>query len=246
MLNETSQNNSNTQQYIFTSTFITLLKKQMYHFDTLPSTQTYAIEMLKSQKFTPPFCIQATHQTQGIGSRGNQWENMPRGLMFSFALPLNSLPQDLKIESSSIFFGVIMREFLASLGSNVWLKYPNDLYIKRHKIGGILTQKVQDNLICGIGINLYNPLTSLISQKYATLEESISINIQPKSFLEDFFESFENFISWKQIFSIYKLEFHKNNSFFFHLNEERVSLKDVILNEDGSLSVNGKRIYSLR
>lgn len=215
------------------------LKAQMYHFDTLPSTQQYALDSIKNQTLYSPFCIHAREQTQGIGSRGNQWSSVESGLMFSFALPLKSLPNDLKIESSSIFFGVIMQQFLASLGSQVWLKYPNDLYIDRQKIGGILAQKVRDSIVCGIGINL-------ISQKYATLESYISQNLTPQGFLNDFFESFVKFTSWKQIFSIYKLEFHKNNSFSFHLHNQLICLKDAILNDDGSLSVNGYRIYSLR
>lgn len=221
------------------------LKAQIYHFDTLPSTQQYALDSIKKQTLHSPFCIHAKEQTQAIGSRGNQWSSIEYGLMFSFALELQSLPNDLKIESSSIFFGVIMQQFLRSLGSQVWLKYPNDLYIDERKIGGILTQKVRDSIVCGIGINL-------ISHEYATLESHISQKLQPQDFLNDFFESFVKFTSWKQIFSIYKLEFHKNNSFSFHFRNQRLSLKDTILNDDGSLSVNGVdgeneyRIYSLR
>ena len=236
----------NSPQAFFTTSFITLLQEHIYHFDTLPSTQTWAVEKIKAKTLIAPFCIHAKRQTQGIGSRGNQWENVPRGLMFSFALPLVSLPQDLKIESSSIFFGVILQQFLASLGSKVWLKYPNDLYINEHKIGGILTQKIHDSLVCGMGINLYHSPDASNSQHYATLEKSISANIEPLSFLSNFFQSFEKFISWKQIFSIYKLEFHKNNSYFFHFQNKHICLKDTILNEDGSLSIDGHIIYSLR
>ncbi|MCX2716429.1 biotin--[acetyl-CoA-carboxylase] ligase [Helicobacter sp. MIT 21-1697] len=247
MLNsQESPNNSNASQGFFTTSFIALLKEHIYHFDTLPSTQTYAIEKIKSKTLKAPFCIHATQQTQGIGSRGNQWESVPRGLMFSFALPLASLPQDLKIESSSIFFGVILQQFLLSLGANVWLKYPNDLYRDTHKIGGILTQKIRNSLVCGMGINLYDSSNVPKSQHYATLEKSISANIEHLGFLSDFFQSFEKFISWKQIFSIYKLEFHKNNSYFFHFQDKRIYLKDTMLNEDGSLSIDGHKIYSLR
>ena len=230
----------------FNPDFIALLQSRVYHFDTLPSTQIYATDAIKTYTLNAPFCIHAKTQSNAIGSRGNQWESVPKAILFSFALPLENLPQDLKIESSSIFFGVIMREFLGSLGSQVWLKYPNDLYIQGEKIGGILVQKVHNSLICGIGINLYSPLTSSYQPQYATLEESVSANIEPTRFLVDFFESFKKFISWKQIFSIYKLEFHKNDSFFFHLEQKRIYLKDAVLNEDGSLNVNGERIYSLR
>ncbi|TLD96025.1 biotin--[acetyl-CoA-carboxylase] ligase [Helicobacter jaachi] len=221
---------------------IATLKNHIYYFDTLPSTQTYALSALKDNTYKPPFCIYAAHQSHAIGSRGNQWESVKRAMAFSFALSCESLPRDLKIESSSIFFGVIMQQFLASLGSQVWLKYPNDLYIKKRKMGGILTQKVKNALICGIGINLSSPQPS----KYGSLEDLISANLKPQTFLNDFFESFKNFHSWKQIFSIYKLEFHKNKSYFFHFHQQRICLKDATLNEDGSLNINGENFYSLR
>lgn len=215
------------------------LCKRILEFQTLPSTQTYAIESIKNNTLKAPFCIMTHEQTRAIGSRGNSWENVQKALMFSFAIPIDALPQDLKIESSSIFFGVIMQQFLHILGSQVWLKYPNDLYIDEKKIGGILTQKVRETLVCGIGINLS-------SNTYPTLETSISQNLQPIGFLGDFFQSFKTFTSWKQIFSIYKLEFHRNNSFSFHFNEKRIYLKDTLLNEDGSLSFENQKIYSLR
>lgn len=230
-------------QKCYHSGFINLIKERMYHFDTLPSTQIYAIDSIKSNTLNTPFCIHATRQSNAIGSRGNQWDSVPKALLFSFAMPLSSLPEDLKIESSSIFFGVIMREFLFTLGSKVWLKYPNDLYIDKNKIGGIITQIARDNLVCGIGINLYSQSQQ---SKYHTLEETVSANIEPTNFLKDFFDSFKNFTLWKQIFSIYKLEFHKNDSFFFHFDKRQICLKDATLNEDGSLEIDGHKIYSLR
>lgn len=215
------------------------LCEQIIEFQTLPSTQTYAIDAIKNEGLKPPFCIHTAEQTQALGSRGNGWDSVEKALMFSIAIPIHSLPKDLKIESSAIFFGVIIQQFLHAKGSQVWLKYPNDLYIQDKKIGGILTQKVRDNLVCGMGINLR-------SNAYATLEVSITRDLQPICFLQDFFQSFKSFTSWKQIFSIYKLEFRKNDSFSFHFNEKRICLKDTRLNEDGSLSFENQKIYSLR
>ena len=63
----------NSPQAFFTTSFITLLQEHIYHFDTLPSTQTWAVEKIKAKTLIAPFCIHAKRQTQGIGSRGNQW-----------------------------------------------------------------------------------------------------------------------------------------------------------------------------
>lgn len=214
----------------------------IHYFDELDSTQLYALECVREGRLKLPFCIHATHQSAAIGSRGNGWSSVPRALTFSFAIATSALPSDLRVESSSIFFGVIMQQYLRALGSSVWLKYPNDLYIERGKIGGILTQKLKNTLVCGIGINLFSEQAT----PYATLESTLSAQIQAQSFLQGFFASFAKFTSWKQIFSIYQLEFHKNHSFSFHFHDRLISLQDTILNDDGSLSVNGDRIYSLR
>lgn len=251
---------------------------RFFHFESLPSTQTYAVRKLKcfykskeasldskhlstdtQFSFIPPFCIRAIRQSEGIGSRGNSWESVSNALLFSFVLPLHALPKDLKIESSSIFFGVIMQQFLHSKGSRVWLKYPNDLYVEDKKVGGILTQKIRDFLVCGIGLNLFayfkqsiqnEESKAQIKPKRHTLEPSVSLNVcddkECEGFLKEFFKTFEKFGSWKQIFSIYQLEFCKNNAYFFHHGERRICLKDTKLNDDGSLSFEGQRLYSLR
>lgn len=221
------------------SVFIAQLNAQTFHFDTLPSTQTYATEALKAATLTPPFCIHAFRQSEGIGSRGNAWEAVSGALTFSFALPLSALPKDLKLESSSIFFGTIAKEYLAQLGSNAWLKYPNDLYIDNAKIGGILTQKVCECLVCGIGINLY-------ADSFGALESSISAKIEAKGFIKGFFDSFAAFSSWGQVFSLYSAEFHRNKDCFFHYKDKLYSLSQARLNEDGSLNIDGDDIYSLR
>lgn len=215
---------------------------RIYTFDTLPSTQTYAIEQIKSNALTPPFCILAKHQSDAIGSRGNKWDQVAKALTFSFAMNIETLPQDLPVESSSIFFGFIFQQSLANLGSQVWLKWPNDLYIGENKVGGILTQKVQNILVCGIGINLYSNKHC----PYGILEEEVSQKIQPQAFLEEYIKNIKKNTSWKQIFSIYKLEFYRNNTFTFHFQGQRVCLRETSLNDDGSLNFNGQRIYSLR
>ena len=43
-------------------------------FDSLPSTQTYLLEKLKSNELKAPILIVAKNQSAGIGSRGNIWE----------------------------------------------------------------------------------------------------------------------------------------------------------------------------
>lgn len=206
-------------------------------FDELASTQTYLIEGLKSKSLTAPICIGASLQTQGRGSRGNEWIGEEGNLFISVAIHRSHLPDDLKLESSSIYFAFIMKELLNILGSNVWLKWPNDFYLNENKLGGVITNLVGDCLVCGIGINLSS----------APLEFSkIDIEISAQELTNNYVAQLKKFPSWKQIFSKFKLEFNRSKTFAAHANEIIFRLEDAVLLEDGSLEYNGQRIFSLR
>lgn len=213
-------------------------------YECLQSTQTFLLDALKSGAMQAPICVHAHRQTHGIGSRGNVWEEQPNALYFSFALPLDALPEDLKLWSASIYFGFLCKETLRELGSAVWLKWPNDLYIGEHKIGGVLCNRWQNCLVCGIGINLYTD--NAICGRYATLEPEISAQIEPMGFLHKYFTTLEKKPSWKQIFRFYALEFHNNFGFSFHHNGKEVSFKEAELLEDGAICVDSQIIYSHR
>ena len=202
--------------------------------ERVDSTQDELRRLLESNLHAP-ICVLARSQTKGRGSRGNVWEN-ERALMFSFAYnaPL-ILPDDVPAQSVAIFLGCVIRDILREFGSSVWLKYPNDLYIDEKKIGGILIERWRGALLCGIGVNFD-------SRKFGALD----ILLDEERFFARLFEVLQNPPSWKQIFSNYKLEFWRNYPFAFHTGDERVSLRDALLLEDGSVNVGGRVIYNLR
>jgi len=206
-------------------------------FDELSSTQTYLKAQLKEGSLRSPIAVVASKQTQGIGSRGNAWIGLEGNLFFSFAISRDSLPLDLSLESSSIYFSYILKECLEEEKSKVWLKWPNDFYLESSKIGGSITFLRENDLICGIGLNLAQSPEGF---------ECLDIKINKKDLLDKFFKKIENKVSWKQIFSKFKIEFARSKSFHTHYGNTKISLDNSVLNEDGSLEINGERIYSLR
>ena len=88
--------------------------------------------------------VVADEQTAGRGRMERRWE-APRGtaLLVSFVLPRDPL--------LSLAAGVAAAE---ACGPDVKLKWPNDLLLGGHKLGGILVENTPDRAICGIGINL--------------------------------------------------------------------------------------------
>lgn len=210
---------------------------KILYFKSLESTQTYLKDLIRLKKIQGNYAVVAEEQTAGIGSRNNSWIGLRGNLFLSFSYLIDDLVDDLPLESASLYFSYLLKETLEDLGSSVWLKWPNDFYIDDLKIGGMITNIVGKNLICGVGLNLKT------APKSFTI---LDISLEKTLLLENFFLKIEEKFLWKQVFSKYKLEFHKNRSFFTHFKGEKISLNDVILEDDGSIIINGEKVYSLR
>ena len=210
---------------------------EVLSFKSLPSTQTYLIEALRAGELQVPVAVIAEEQSSGVGSRDNSWSGGEGNFFASFAFDLSELPSDLPLSSASIYFSFLMKKVLIEYDKNIWLKWPNDFYIGDEKIGGTITQKVQNYLVCGIGINLKNSQNG-----YRALE----LDLEPKLLLEKYLFELQKFPKWKHIFREYEVEFELSRKFSAHIENSRMSLRDAQLGEDGSLLINGKKVYSLR
>jgi BirA family biotin operon repressor/biotin-[acetyl-CoA-carboxylase] ligase len=209
----------------------------MLLFDTLPSTQTYLEEAIVSGQHTAPVAVLSKMQTGGIGSRNNHWSGGEGNFFASIAVKVEQLPEDLPFASASIYFAFLMKKTLKELGENVWLKWPNDIYCDYDKVGGCITKKINQTMVCGIGINLKNSLHG-----YKALQS----DILPEILLQKYLFTLEEFPKWKQVFSEYKLEFGLSRVFLVHIENYQKSLADAVLCEDGSLIIEGRKVFSLR
>ena len=210
---------------------------EILSFDTLSSTQKYLLEKLEKKTLHAPVAVIATQQHSGVGSRDNSWSGGEGNFFVSVAIDIEKLPSDLSLSSASIYFSFIMKQTLVALGENIWLKWPNDFYLNDDKVGGTITQKINNILVCGIGINLKNTQNGYIA---------LSSDILPKKLLENYLVALEKFPKWKQIFSEYEVEFELSRKFSVHIENYQKSLSDATLCEDGSLIIEGKRVFSLR
>lgn len=205
--------------------------------DRVDSTQRYVLDAIKTGQLTPPFAVVADEQHEGRGSRGNSWSGLEGNLFFSFAVDRAMLPDDLRLESCSIYFAFLFKETLRRFGSEVWLKWPNDFYVGDKKVGGAITTLRQDVLVCGIGLNLVRSPAD-----FGVLD----IEISRKALLDDYFSEMEEFPEWKEIFRLYALEFEKSRRYRTHNKHYKFSLKNALLCDDGSIVCDGQRIYSQR
>jgi BirA family biotin operon repressor/biotin-[acetyl-CoA-carboxylase] ligase len=210
---------------------------EILYFNELESTQIYLIEEIKKNNITLPIAVMAEEQTKGIGSRDNSWEGGEGNLFFSLAISIDDLPDDLPLNSASIYFSFIMKKVLLEYVEDIWVKWPNDLYQNQAKIGGTITKKMDNTLLCGMGLNL---------QKNANSFEALNLNVEPMILLKKYLSALEKYPLWKHIFSQYRVEFNRTREFFAHIDGEHKSLKKAILSEDGSLIIDNKRVYNIR
>ncbi len=212
-------------------------KFDICHFDELVSTQIYLLEMLKENKLQTPIAVITNEQSSGLGSRNNSWSGGEGNFFASIALNLDMLPEDLPFGSASIYFSFIMKQTLESLGENIWLKWPNDFYFNDDKIGGTITKKVNNTLVCGIGINL---------KKSQNGYRALQCDISAQKLLENYLLALEEFPKWKQIFREYEIEFELSRKFSVHIGNDKKSLLYATICEDGSLIIEGEKVFSLR
>jgi len=210
---------------------------EILSFDTLPSTQAYLIKRIDAGEITVPTAVIAAEQTKGMGSRDNNWSGGKGNFFASMAFFPSALPKDMPVLSASIYFAFLMRTVLRQTGKEVWLKWPNDLYCAGDKVGGVITKKLSDFLVVGIGVNLKKNQNG-----YSALDTDIS----PLILLNIFLEEVKKKPSWKEIFSQFKIEFELSKSYFTHQNGVKVAMKHAMLCDDGSLSTDGGKVYSIR
>jgi len=133
---------------------------QLIEIDEVDSTNLHAQRMLKKQKVGEGTVINAKHQTHGRGQMGTKWYS-GEGLNLTFSVIL--FPKFLTLEKQFYLSKVIaigMVEAIEKLSIfNVKIKWPNDIYLGKDKVAGILIensvrgQEIEHSIV-GVGINI--------------------------------------------------------------------------------------------
>lgn len=128
----------------------------------MASTNARAVEVAAGEALDCPFLVLAASQTAGRGRAANTWWSAPGALTFSLVVdaahlgmspahwPLVGLTAGLAVGRA---IGDLMPE------TAVALKWPNDVYLLRRKVAGILVE-IPDprsgRLVIGVGLNVNN------------------------------------------------------------------------------------------
>lgn len=103
--------------------------------------------------------VTAEYQSRGRGQQGNSWESEKgMNLVFSILIsPKNVVASQQFILSQAISLAI--RDTLSEYADDLCIKWPNDIYWKDEKLGGILIEnelcgKRIDRCVIGIGLNI--------------------------------------------------------------------------------------------
>lgn len=152
------------------------------------STNDIATDLYRKGIIPPGAVVITDHQVAGRGQRGNKWESAA-GKNLTFSLVLK--PDFLKADESfylNVAVSLALSDVLREMSDAFTIKWPNDLYYRDKKVGGILiennisTGRITSSVI-GIGLNINQV-------RFSGLPEAISLRqIFSRSFnLDEIFQ----------------------------------------------------------
>jgi len=141
-----------------------LIGKKIIHLPETRSTNSFAKELVSSNKQAEGIIVLANYQTEGRGQGSNKWLSEKNAnllisviVKFDFLIPENQFYLNISVCIA------IVRSIEEICGIRAKIKWPNDILIGRKKVAGILIEnsigrKKINNSIIGIGLN--------VNQKY--------------------------------------------------------------------------------
>ena len=208
-------------------------------FNEIDSTNNYMKENVSS--FENYDIVSAKVQTAGRGRRGNSWLS-PEGMaLFSFLLrPERSLSM---VEATKLPFiaGISTLNALKKIKDGTYsFKWTNDVFFNSKKLCGILIERVKDDFVVGIGINVANKIPEDIKNIAISMESNYDIEKLILKVVEEFSVYYKRFSEgkWQEIIK------EINNYNFLKDKKIRVNIGDKIFEgiaknifEDGRLEI---------
>ena len=174
------------------------MKFEVFKFKNVTSTNDIAISLIK-EKQKKTGCVYADIQTKGRGTHGKEWISNKGNLFGSIFFPLeNNYPP---FNEFSIINPIIISNVIKHFCNkkNVNLKFPNDVFVNRKKICGVLQETIISGnrkfLIIGIGVNIVsNPD---VNNKYQATNILLETKKKPKikEIIDLIISSYEKFFT---------------------------------------------------
>ena len=213
-------------------------------FDEVESTNDYLINYSNTKKIC--LCL-AESQTKGKGRNLKKWQS-PKNENIYMSLSFTSNLELRNFSSFSLVTALAIHNVLRKKNIHTEIKWPNDIYLNKKKVGGILIEtltKDQKNLvIVGIGLNVFMTRNAKIDRDWTSLKLETRKNVFDRNEIiakiaNEIILNKKNFE--KKGFVYYEKEFNKLN----FLKNKKISLSNFAkanvlaldVNSDGTLNV---------
>ena len=170
------------------NTFSTLFVGQnLIKLPAVDSTNNFLKNLLSNSEPLPEgTVIMADNQFAGRGQQDSIWKVEPgKNLTFSILLKPFFLPLDKQFLLNMAVSIAINNALTSILGEKTFIKWPNDIYFRNQKLGGVLIENtivgsVIKNAIIGIGINVNQQhfeeeLTSKATSVFQILQKDVNL-----------------------------------------------------------------------
>ena len=208
-------------------------------FDEIDSTNNYMKENISS--FANYDIVSSKVQTSGRGRRGNTWLSSEGMALFSFLLKPEKELSIIEATKLPLLAGISTLSALKKIKDGAYsFKWTNDVFLNSKKLCGILIERVKDNFIVGIGINVANKISEDIKNIAISMESNYDIEKLILKVVEEFSVYYKRFSEgkWSEIIE-------EINSYNFLKDKKiRVNIGDKIFEgvaknivEDGRIEI---------
>jgi BirA family biotin operon repressor/biotin-[acetyl-CoA-carboxylase] ligase len=178
-----------------------IIGKHLRYFDHIPSTNTVGKQILiegDPEKIHGTVII-AEEQTGGVGRLGRAWISPAGGIWITILLK-PKVPVDHVFMITMAGSIAIARAIRKEFGLGALIKWPNDIYIGKKKIGGLLLELSAEAdtvhyCLLGIGIDVNNPLTHFaadLQRAISSISAQVCHEVDRAGLLARILREFEN------------------------------------------------------
>jgi BirA family biotin operon repressor/biotin-[acetyl-CoA-carboxylase] ligase len=220
--------------------------------NTVDSTNNHAMNLVREGKASHGAVFFALEQTQGKGQRNKNWLSNPgENLMMSVVIDCKkyALSQQflLSMATSLACFNLLKKY----TGDEMSIKWPNDLYWRDRKAGGILIENIINGnnweiAVLGIGINVNQTQFPIMNRKPVSIKQISGKVHDPIEMAKELCTELEKMISFInndksiELLALYNNSLYKKDQ-VVRFNKDNLSIEAKVkgVNIDGNLQLEG-------
>lgn len=210
---------------------------KIVHIDETDSTNSWLRKRLAAdERSDANIVVWAEYQTAGRGCGTNRWESeREKNLTFSMLIHPKELPATQQFHIS-MAISLAICEALEQYIGDVSIKWPNDIYWRNGKIGGILIENtlkgsiIMDSII-GVGLNVNQRVFKSDAPNPVSMWQICEHETDREALLKEILEAFERILDSK-IREQYLSKLYRRKGYHPYADKEGAFMAEIVTVED--------------